>query len=114
MLRLNKQKIINNKKTKIKKGQVILEFTFCMIIVLLMIYGLVKIVFWSGRDLVERRKAHEKMLTGNCFFKVNICTRMFRPPGGCMRCVGSAEQQIDPYFYTPIKMNAIWRGKYNL
>ena len=67
-------------------GQVIIEFTFCMIIVLLMIYGVTKVFFWAGRDLVERRKAHDNVLTGG----------------------GSPSQQIAPDFYTPVKMNAIW------
>ena len=70
------------------KGQVILEFTFCMIIVLLMIYGVVKVFHWAGEDMVERRKAHD----------------------GTLRAATLPVHQIDPYFYTPVKMNAIWDG----
>lgn len=68
------------------QGQVVIEFTFCLIIVLLMIYGVTKVFFWAGRDLVERRKAHDALLTADA-----------APP-----------QQINPDFYTPVKMNAIW------
>jgi hypothetical protein len=70
-------------------GQVIIEFTFCLIIVLLMIYGVTKVFFWAGRDLVERRKAHDELLISG----------------------GSPPQQIAPDFYTPVKMNAIWVNK---
>ena len=72
-----------------KLGQVVIEFTFCLIIVLLMIYGVTKVFFWAGRDLVERRKAHDALLTSDV-----------TPP-----------QQIAPDFYTPVKMNAIWVPK---
>ena len=67
-------------------GQVILEFTFCMIIVFLMIYGVTKVFFWTGRDLAARREAHDAVLIG----------------GG---------DQLTPDFYTTLaKMNAIWNG----
>ena len=71
------------------KGQVIIEFTFCLVIVLLMIYGVTKVFIWAGRDLVERRKAHDEILTSDV----------------------SPRQQITPDFYYPVKMNAIWVKK---
>ena len=92
-------KTIENKKTKLftinyslltHKGQVILEFTFCMIVVLLMIFGVMKVFHWAGKDIVERRIAHDDLL----FSEV------------------SPRDQIDPYFYAPVKMNAIWEGNY--
>ena len=72
-----------------KLGQVVIEFTFCLIIVLLMIYGVTKVFIWAGRDLVERRKAHDEILTSDV----------------------SPRQQITPDFYYPVKMNAIWVKK---
>jgi len=69
-------------------GQVILEFTFCMIVVLLMIFGVAKVFFWTGKDLADRRKAHDDVLYGG----------------------GGPQTQIAPSFYTSSKMNAIWRG----
>jgi len=70
-------------------GQVILEFTFCMVIVMLMIYGVAKVFFWTGRDLAERRQAHDAVLTGG----------------------GTPRDQITPDFYTKLtKMNAIWNA----
>lgn len=74
---------------RVSGGQVILEFTFCMIVVLIMIFGVTKVFHWTGRDLVERRMAHDSLLTSG----------------------GSPDQQIDPFFYSPVKMNAIWDGR---
>ena len=77
-----------------RKGQVILEFTFCMIVILIMMYGVIKVVHWTGRDIVERQRAHDATLFAD------VTPRM----------------QLDPYgtdegkFYTPGKMNAIWGG----
>ena len=75
------------KKERGLKGQVIIEFIFCMIIVLLMIYGIMMIFKWSGADMVARRRAHETTL---------------RSP------TSDVLQQLDTYFYTPVKMNAIF------
>ena len=79
------------------KGQVILEFTFCMMIVLLMLFGVTKIFIWSGREYAGRSAAHDSTL----YLPI---TRDYGSMGD-----GPAKQ-IDPYFYTPIKMNAIWDG----
>lgn len=70
------------------KGQVILEFTFCMIVILIMIYGVVKVFHWAGEDVVERQRAHDSVLLGG----------------------GSPRDQINPYFYGAADMNAIWDG----
>jgi len=69
-------------------GQAILEFTLCMIVVLLMIYALAKIFIWTGRDIVERRMSHDASL----------------------RSLGSQLQQIDPDFHVPGKLDAVWDG----
>ncbi len=70
------------------RGQVILEFTFCMVVIMFMIYGLTKVFLWSGADLAERRKAHDKSLT---------------------QSTGNPESQIHPYFHKHEKLNAIWK-----
>jgi len=82
-----------------RKGQVILEFTFCMIVILIMIYGVIKVFHWAGRDLVERQRAHEATLVSDEETRVLWSSRV------------DPKQQIDPYFYDPIRMDAIWDGK---
>jgi hypothetical protein len=75
------------------KGQVILEFTFCMVIVLLMVYGITKILTWTGREYVGRITGHDETLF------LSVPSRY--SDSGPVR-------QIDPYYYTPVKLNAIW------
>lgn len=81
----------------LSKGQVILEFTFCMIVIMLMIYGVTKVMIWTGRDFAGRSAAHDQTLY-----------KHFNPDYGAIG-EGPAEQ-IDPYFYTPVGMNAIFVG----
>ena len=72
-----------------KKGQAILEFTFAMIILMLLIYGLIMVFRWVGLDLAERRIQHEMVLTDNSL---------------------SPQDQVNPDFYRPIKMRTVYRG----
>ena len=44
-------------------GQVTMEFTFCMIIAILLLYGIIKAFMWVGLDLVDRRQTHDETLT---------------------------------------------------
>ncbi len=83
-------------KNTTKRAQVIIEYTFCMIIVFLMIYAAIKIFRWTGLDLAERRKNHDAVLISN----------IDRNDGS----TGGPLKQIDPYFSRPIKMNTIWDG----
>jgi hypothetical protein len=107
-----KKKAAKNNAPLTKKSQVILEFTFCMIIVLLMLFGLTKVFTWVGRDYAGRSAAHDSTLTmgvvesyGGCLTYVNfVCTQWSTMADGPMK-------QVDPYFYTPVKMNAIYAGK---
>ncbi len=71
------------------KGQGFLEFTFAMMVLMIMIYGLIRVFGWTGVDLTEGRLAHERTLTD----------------GGL-----SSRQQINPEFYVPTPFNAIWTG----
>ena len=73
-----------------QKAQVILEFTFCMIVILIMLYGIIKVFHWSGSDIVERQRAHTDVLLDQS---------------------STPKEQIDPNFYAPVKMNAIWDGR---
>ena len=42
-----------------------LEFTFCMIIIVMLMYALVKAFRWAGMDLAERRAANDQIFTIN-------------------------------------------------
>ena len=81
---------------KTHKSQAIIEFTFCMIIVFLMIYAVIKIFRWTGLNLAERRRNHEEAL-------VNSIDRNSGGPDGPLK-------QISPYFSRPTKMNTVWDG----
>ena len=80
-----------------EKAQAILEFTFAMVIIMLMMYSLIMIMRWVGMDFAERRIAHEQKLTEP------IDEDFRRREFGTLK-------QLDPYFYKPIKMNAIFTG----
>ena len=71
------------------KGQAILEFSFCMIVILIMFYGVIKVFHWAGRDSVERQRSHDSLLIGG----------------------SNAKDQISPYYHGPTRMDAIWDGK---
>jgi hypothetical protein len=63
-----------------------------MIITLILVYALFMVFRWSGLDLAERRVAHELLLTNESL----------RP-----------EQQLNPDFYKPRKLDAAVR-EFNL
>lgn len=125
---------INHKPSN---GQVMLEFTFCMIILFLMMYGIIMVFRWVGMDLGQRQKAHESALMapvdpyyGDCAQYEDGC--VWKLWSTCVDdivaaipylgsivvddCVDSRSvergplSQLDPYFYTPEKMNAVWAG----
>ena len=102
----------------LKRGQAMIEFTFCMIVIFLMIYAIMMVLRWVGVDLAERRLAHEEQLRvgveedyGSCSL-YDTCAWTC-PGGGCCLTYSSnfsdgPLRQIDPYFYTPTKINAVW------
>ncbi len=91
------------RKINKNKAQVTLEFSFCMIIILLMMFSLIRIFRWTGMDLAERRKAHEREL-GKI---VGLVEDYEFPRTGPLK-------QIDPYFFKPGKLDAVWEGDPNI
>ena len=77
------------KKSKNNKAQTILEFTFCSVVVLLMLWGTMMVFRWAGLDLAARRQAHDATISN---------------PGI------SPREQVYPVFHQPLTMNAIWDG----
>lgn len=98
-----------NKTNKTNRAQVIIEFTFCMIIVFLMIYATIKIFRWTGLDLANRRQNHDAVLTG-AINRLGTCVDMNVWCDGYSTEETGPLKQIDPYFSGSTKMNAIWKG----
>ena len=48
---------------RINKAQSTVEFTFAMIIIMFLIYGMVRVFRWVGMDLANRRVAQDTSLT---------------------------------------------------
>ena len=95
--------IIGLRKTRdkhVSRGQTMVEFTFCLIVILLIIYSLMRIFEWTGKDQAKRRIAHDDLI----ITRVKHSYKKENPWEG-------PAKQLDPYFYTPIRMNAIWEGK---
>ena len=57
------QKVLSIGSQRNHSAQVTIEFTFCIIIVLLLLFGTIRAVVWVGQDLAERRQAHDSSLT---------------------------------------------------
>jgi hypothetical protein len=45
------------------KAQSTIEFTFAMIVVIFLIYGMIQVFRWAGMDLAQRRYAQDTALT---------------------------------------------------
>ena len=66
-------------------GQTMIEFSFCMIVAMVLLYGLIKVFVWSGKDLALRRQTHESVLTDP---------------------TATPAEQIRPVFYYSTRFNA--------
>lgn len=93
-----------------------LEFAFCMIILFLMMYAIVMIFRWVGLDLGQRQQAHQAVLEqdidlqyGQCLGGRDLITRIC-PPVNDVAVERGPLTQIDPFFYQPGAMNAVWEG----
>lgn len=83
---------------RLYKGQATIEFAFSIIIVALMIYGALKIVQWTGTDLIARRQTHDSALTDT---SVDVNYSSGNPENGPLK-------QITPNFHYPTTMNAVF------
>ncbi len=48
-----------------KKAQSTIEFTFAVIVVMFLIYGMVQVFRWAGMDLAQRRYLQDSSITAN-------------------------------------------------
>lgn len=119
------------KRKNITEGQSIMEFAFCMAVVLIMLYGTAMIFRWTGMDLAERRIAYEQSMAisieedygscgvYNCFHPVNCrapsCLGIGAETCDCLRNTTKEEgplKQLGGSFYNPVRMNAVWGDEY--
>jgi len=100
-------------------GQIMVEFSFSMIVALVMLFSVMMIFRWSGFDLGWRRVDHDikmmNVVTED--FRVGRCLQgSIAPPipgvnlSTCARfqSIDGPIQQVDPYFHKPLKMNSAW------
>jgi hypothetical protein len=66
-------------------GQAMIEFSFSMIVIVVLLIGMIKVFVWSGKDLLMRREMHESVL---------------------MDPSSTPRQQIRPTFYYSTRFNA--------
>ena len=71
------------------KAQSTIEFTFVLIVIFLMAFGLIRVFRWAGMDLAERRWAHDHTLANEQL---------------------TTEEQLNPDFYRPKRMNSVYRN----
>lgn len=81
----NKTKIISGNI----KGQSTIEFTFAMMVTLILVVALLLVFKWVGMDYANRRFTHDQTLSND----------LLRP-----------EQQLNPDFYRTRKIDATYRG----
>jgi len=80
------------------RGQVIAEFVFCFVLVMLLFWGCIMVIRWAGVSMAERRIAHDSVLTSG----VDDEWKFF--PDSPLR-------QVDPDFFDGTKMNLIFDGR---
>ena len=79
------------KLNKRSPAQVSIEFTFCMIIIVMLMYGIVKAFRWAGMDLAERRAANDQI------FSININEQW---ETGKINTEGVAKQLVANFYRT--------------
>ena len=83
-----------------KWGQVTLEFTFSMILVLLIMYGVIRVMGWLSLTLAERRVASENSLTKRT--DVENWRNIYRDPSPLL--------QLEPEFYAANKLKLVFNS----
>ncbi len=83
------------KRTSKKNAQVTIEFTICLVMIILILYGIVRMVRWAGFSLGDRRIQHDAALEQSVG---DSWTRDDQSP----------LKQVEPDFYTVQKMNLVF------
>ena len=85
-----------------KKAQVSIEFSFAMIVALLMAFAIMRIFDWTGRDLVDRQNIHESTITDR--------TQGRQDYDASDLTTSRQLQQINPTSLKATRFNAVWGG----
>lgn len=90
-----------------------IEFTFGVIIALVMLFSVMMIFRWAGYDFGWRRVDHDLKISNVVKedFAVGSCLKTStKSATGCARfhVVEGPLEQIDPYFHKPAKMGSAW------
>ena len=94
---------------RIRKGQITIEFTFTMVITLIMTFSLIMIFRWVGYEFGWRRVDHDQKLMMRVKEDYSApCTQSIGPVCVQWRAAEGPIEQIDPYFHRPAQMNAAW------
>ena len=91
------KQVRNDTKTR---AQVTLEFTFSMILVLLLMYGVIRVMGWLSLTLAERRVAHDHSLIKRT--DVENWKDIYKDPSPLL--------QLQPEFYTTNKLRLVFNG----
>ncbi len=84
-----------------ERGQSSLEFAFCMIALVALLYGVVMIFRWTGLSLVGRQSEHEKRLTAHVSDSWGASWRINAKGKLTGNWTDSPLIQVVPEFYQP-------------
>ena len=92
-----------------RKGQITTEFTFTMVLALIMTFSLIMVFRWVGYELGWRRVDHDQKLMMPVEEDYSAtCLQFIGPACVEWRAAEGPIEQIDPYFHRPAQMNAAW------
>ena len=61
-----------------KTAQSTIEFTFGMIVIVFLIYGMVRVFFWVGMDLANRRMVQDNSMTNGIDAELQLAPAVYR------------------------------------
>ena len=75
-----KEMILFRKKTgRRNRGQISIEFAFCMIVIITLIYGLAMVLRWAGVSFIERDRAYDSTLSYIKDTAIDDTAQFYRP-----------------------------------
>jgi hypothetical protein len=98
-------------------AQISIEFTFSMVITLIMIYSIIRIFTWTGTSVGDTQKTHESMLAATIDESYSTCIAYDEQCGShCIDVCTAVDPnptdgpavQLAPFFTYPSSMNALW------